>query len=354
MKHNQFLISRVLALACFISIVGLMALAQAAPSDSRTTAQSPIPVATYKLQIGRALTDDFGDPFSWALAPDNSILISFGKPNGEWVVQRIIGWDSQSPKVQTAMFPFHKPDRYHLSGKPIVSPSGDFFIVCPGFHKVIAASGDVKWDEECAVGDLRTFQIASLVKRESEFEGEFQFFDNNGILILFSGANAAALSLPELKPIAMCRDNVESTRRPTATETSEQGQLLRDSCSVLMSMAHVSTLLELRKNHPDNPQWSIAMGGSDCSCEARSKEGNLELDRCGTTHFADTDGVFNTTFWHALRVYSVPDHKTVFSLPLHFYEGSASGLFAAKDDHNYLVVRRGLELLTYLLPERTK
>jgi len=97
------------------------------------------------------------------------------------------------------------------------------------------------------------------------------------------------------------------------------------------------------------------MGGPDCSTEARSKEGNLELDRCGKTHFADSDdGVFNTTFWHALRVYSVPDHATAFSLPLHISEGTASGLFAQKDDHTYLVVRRGLTLSTYLLPERTK
>jgi hypothetical protein len=120
-----------------------------------------------------------------------------------------------------------------------------------------------------------------------------------------------------------------------------------------MSMAHVSTMMELLRNRPANQRWSAAVGGPECSREARSKDGNLELDRCGTTHFADSDGVFNTTFWHALRVYSVPDRKAFFSLPLHISEGTATGLFAQKDGHNYLVVRRGLTLLTYLLPERT-
>lgn len=355
MKDHQFLRPRALALAWLISLVLLEALAQAAPFDPRSTAQSPVPVATYKLHVGEALKDEFGVQFNWALAPDNSILISFGKPNGAWVVQRVTGWETQTPKEQAVTFPFDRPARYHLFGEPVVGPSGDYLVVCPGSHKKIDASGAVKWEEEFAVIDLRTYQLVSLVKRESEFEGDFLFFDNNGILILISGPNAAALSLPELKSIAMCSNNAEGTQRRTATETSDQDQVPRDSCSALLSMAHVSTLLELRRNHPANPRWSIAMGGSDCSTEARSKDGNLELDRCGKTHFADSDdGVFNTTFWHALRVYSVPDHATAFSLPLHISEGTASGLFAQKDDHTYLVVRRGLTLSTYLLPERTK
>jgi hypothetical protein len=352
MKHRRFLFPRALALAWLISLVPLAAVAQGAPPDPGSTAQSPIPVATYKLHIGETLKDDLGAPFSWALAPDNSIVISFGKLNGVWVVQRITGWETKAPKVQTVTFPFHTPERHYLHGEPVVSPSGDYLVVCAGSHKKTDTLKAVEWEEEFAVIDLRTFQLVSLVKHESKSEGDFLFFDNNGILILISSGSAAAVSLPELKPIAMCSHNVESTQRRTATETSDQDQLARDSCSALMSMAHVSTLTELRRNRPADPRWSIAMGGGECSRETISKDGNLELDRCGTVHFADPDGVFNTTFWHALRVYSVPDHSIIFSLPLHISEGTASGLFAQKDDHNYLVVRRGLTLLTYLLPER--
>ena len=330
----------------------LEATAQAVPPDPNATAQLPVPVATYKLHVGDALKDDFRSPFQWALAPDNSILISFGKSNDNWVVQRITGWETQAPKEQTVTFPFHRPSRYHLFGEPIVGSSGDYVVVYPGAHKKIDASGSVKWEEEIAAIDLRTFQVASLIQRESEFEGDYLFFDNNGNLIL-SGASVTALSLPELKPIAVCNLWSASAPGPSATATSEQGDPAGNSCSILLSLAHVSTMMELKGNHPANQRWGPAAGGPECSREARSKEGNLELDRCGTTHFADSDGVFNTTFWHALRVYSLPDRRTVFSLPLHISEGNATGLFAQKDGHNYLVVRRGLTLLTYLLPERT-
>jgi hypothetical protein len=351
MKHLQFSFLRILALELLVLSTLLEAVAQAVPPDSNSKAQLPIPVATYKLHIGDALKDEFGSPFQWALAPDNSILISFGKTNDNWVVQRITGWETQSPKEQTLAFPFHRPSRYHLFGEPIVGSTGDFVVVYPGSHKKIDASGAVKWEEEIAAIDLRTFQVASLIQRESEFESDSLFFDNSGNLILF-GASVTALSLPELKPIAVCSRWGASAQGPSATATSEQGDTARNSCSILMSMAHVSTMTEFVRNRPANQKWGAAAGGPECSREARSKEGNLELDRCGTTHFADSDGVFNTTFWHALRVYSVPDRKTVLSLPLHIYEGTATGLFAKKDGHNYLVVRRRLTLLTYLLPER--
>lgn len=349
---RQFSFPRILAHTLLVSSMALEVAAQAVPSGSNSKAQLPIPVATYKLHIGDALKDEFGLPFQWALAQDNSILISFGKPNDNWVVQRITGWETETPKEQTVTFSFHRPSRYHLFGEPIVGSSGDYVVVYPGSHKKIDASGAVKWEEEIAAIDLRTFQVASLIQRESEFESDYLFFDNNGNLILYGGASVTALSLPELKPIAVCSRWAASAPGPSTTATSEQGDTARNSCSILMSMAHVSSMTEFDRNRPVNQKWGAAAGGPECSREARSKDGNLELDRCGTTHFADEDGVFDTTFWHALRVYSLPDRKTALSLPLHIYEGTATGLFAQKDGHNYLVVRRGLTLFTYLLPER--
>ena len=332
----------------------LTAAAQAAPSDSGPQRQSPVPIATYEVHAPDALKDDFGVEFQWSLAPDNSILISFGKQNGQWVVQRLKDWKTQTSQEETIVFPFHKPERHYLSGEPIVSPSGDYLIICPGKYKKLDASGNTEWAEEIAVIDLRTFRLASLVQREGEIETDALFFDKEGVLMRISNRhqNATALSLPELKPIAECSNGDGRDQFPSRKESSNTGLPDRDSCSALLSMAHVSTLLELQRNHPDNPRSSKAVGGPDCSCEARSEKRSLELDRCGKTHFADSDdGVFNTTFWHALKVLSIPDGKTVFSLPLHFYEGTASGLFAQANDHEYLVVRRGLKLLVYLLPE---
>jgi hypothetical protein len=229
----------------------------------------------------------------------------------------------------------------------VVFNRGDYVIVQPGSHREKGTAGAAQWKEELAVVDLRTFRLASLVQRDSVTDSDYLFFDNNGILMLISDrhSKATALSLPELKPIASCSEDLE---------TAQQGQSANDSCASLLSMAHVSNLIELERNRPTNPRWTKALGGQDCACEARSKSRNLELDRCGTVHFADSDGVFNTTFWHALKVISVPQGKPVYSLRLHFYEGTASGLFAQADGRDYLIVRRGLTLSTYRLPERTE
>lgn len=340
MRHRRALFPLAHGPAWLISVVLLQAVAGAAQHDSKLGEQPPPPVAAYEVPAQDALKDDFGVQFQWALAPDNSILVSFGKLDGQWEVEKITGWETQMPKVQTVTFPFHKPGRYHLSGQPIIAPNGDYAVVQPGYHKKNGTSGAAQWEDEIAVIDLRTFRLSSLVQHDSDNGSDFLYFDNNGILMLRRALTITALSLPELKPIASC-----------SLETAQEDQKGNSSCATLLSMTHVSSFRELERNHLANPRWSVALGGQDCTCEARNKKGNLELDRCGKVHFAASDGVFSTTFWHALKVLSVPQGKTVFSLRLHVYEGTASGLFAHVDDQNYLIVRRGLKLTTYRLPK---
>jgi hypothetical protein len=90
--------------------------------------------------------------------------------------------------------------------------------------------------------------------------------------------------------------------------------------------------------------------GPNCWDVELNKAQTLALFHCGTEHLTDPDGDFGITFWKALKVLSVPDGKTLLSLPLHFNDGKSWGLFSQSSGHDYLIVRQGLTLKTYQLP----
>lgn len=64
------------------------------------------------------------------------------------------------------------------------------------------------------------------------------------MLISHGHSTATALFLPELNPIAKCSDDDGRAQLSSATANSYPDQAAHDSCSVLVSMAHVSTLTE--------------------------------------------------------------------------------------------------------------
>jgi hypothetical protein len=61
------------------------------------------------------------------------------------------------------------------------------------------------------------------------------------------------------------------------------------------------------------------------------------------------DGDFSFETSRALKVLSIPDGKTMLSVPLRFYDYTTSGLIAQADGHDYLIVLNGTKLEAYRL-----
>ena len=319
--------------------------------------QSPMPDAAWKVQAQNALKDRRGIRFNWTASPDNSLVVSFGRPDGQWTVQRITGWETPTPHVETVTFTDKYPQRYLANfGEPVLDPTGKYLVIRPGFREVRDAAGREVREASVAVIDLRTFSLVFTAQARGNLESGDLFFARNGTLILSNWHinaeflhESTVLSLPNLEPIASCKYNLPRTKTDSSLVLAQLAELSAD-CAVVMKRSGATTELQLetgKEASSDNDARATKLG---CEPVVQNAAGSLELRRCGKDYFTDDDGLFCLTLWSALKVFTIPEGKEIFSLPIRFSDSKSSGIFSRADGNDYLLVRRGLKVEAYRMP----
>lgn len=327
-------------------------------------AQSPAPVATYKVNARNALKGWGGPRFQWATGPDQSLLITMWEPNDQCTILRLTGWETRKPKVETLTVPVILPA--HGVGspslrEPLVDPAGKYLVIrSPEINLGENESDKQKWEAVLAVIDLRSFTLTKTVTAIGGLAGGGLYFSKGGTLMLDTMARlggpftlaVTALALPTLDQIGSCEYNVKFPRG-SQEEWPPNSEITKasESCPAVMEAAHLTSIDELA-NRPAEDERTKNLAGPDCQFQESNRAKDLALYRCGKEHFTDPSGDFGITFWHALKVLSVPDGNSTLSLSLRFYDDKSSGLFAVSNGHDYLIVQRGLKLSTYRLPDR--
>jgi hypothetical protein len=200
--------------------------------------------------------------------------------------------------------------------------------------------------------DLPDLRVVRTLISDRDLAFTDLLMEEGGVLILetFRVATlpyqATAVTLPNLEPIAKCdyAIRIPNSGRGPGTEIAKTA----DNCSGFLAAAHLSNIQELALS-PGDSRFS-GLAGPECDQELMNRENTRALYRCGKEYFGDPYGDFGITFWHALKVLSVPDGKPLLSVPLHFYDSTSSGLFAHGNEGEYLLVRHGLKIEAYRLP----
>jgi hypothetical protein len=332
-------------------------------------AQKPVPTSTYTLHTQKVIKDSNGTTFHWALAPDNSLLILLWQEDGQLTLERVSSWQTKAPRDETLTFTGALPNSdTNIFPELILVPDGKFLVIRLWMvHHKLDASGARKREAVVAVVDLTTFSVLSRVlTTESYLVDGGLYLNNHGILMSMNymqlnpqpgktypsgtfGVDATAISVPDVRPIATCRYNM--AYGPKDTQTGESQRIVMDAsetCPTLLEVAHVSAIDDLPGNGPIELKYKD-LAGSHCSRENLNKAETLALYRCGIPHLTGGDGDFSFETSRALKVLSIPDGKTMLSVPLRFYDYTTSGLFAQADGHDYLIVLNGTKLEAYRL-----
>jgi len=315
--------------------------------------QNLAPVATYKLDLGNAKRCPDGLRFHWALAPDASLLITMWEPRHQWAILRLTGWETRTPKTELMKIPVSLPDvatGCPPNHDPLIDTDGHYLVVrSPEINIGENQSDRQKWEAVASVIDLRTFTVASTVTVFGGLAGGGHlFFGDGGALMLHTLSKfesplpfaVTVLALPTLDRVASCDYD-----QPPGGGVIKAG----DSCPAVIQAAHLSGIQDLG-DLPIVSERIKHLAGPDCDYEALAPGRDLALYRCGKEHFGDPYGDFGIIFWHALKVLSTSDGKTILSFPLRFNDRTSSGVFAHKNGRSYLILRRGSRLLTYQIP----
>ncbi|MGB0063908.1 MAG: hypothetical protein WBP85_05625 [Terracidiphilus sp.] len=323
-------------------------------------AQSPVPVATYKINAVRAIKDPEGHEFVWKVAPDDSLIILIAQPDGRWTIKRITEWQTQSPKEHTNSFfdalPKSEKKSFISFDDPLIDPEGRYILV----HRraMLKNPPPMTTPDGVALVAVLELQTLGLVHKAQgrDLRGTYLFTPQGTLLRVTWSIDrhflyeVAALTVPGLEEVASCKYN-DKLKSPISLAYLERES---GSCPAFLRFANLSSLDELtgleKLNANPGPTVNVQdIPGPNRYCAPLSGTEQQALFRCGNVHFDLGDGVF-IVLWRALAALSVPEGKILLSLPLSWNDTESSGLFAQADGTRYLIVRHGLELRTYRLP----
>jgi hypothetical protein len=333
-------------------------------------AQKPVPTTSYALHTQKVIKYFFDPSFHLTLAPDNSLLSLLWQEDGQLTLKRVSSWQTKAPREESLTFAGAPPNSdTNIVPELILIPGGKFLIIRLWMvHLKLDASGVRKREAVVAVVDLSTFSVLSRVLTTDSYlvDGGL-YLNNHGILVSMNymqhiprpgktypsgtfGVDATAISVPDMQPTATCRYNMAYGTKDTQTGESQRIVMdASDTCPDLLEVAHVSAIDDLPGSEPIDLRYK-GLAGSHCSRENLNKAETLALYRCGIPHLTGGDGDFSFETSRALKVLSIPDGKTMLSVPLRFNDYTTSGLFAQTDGHDFLVVLNGTKLETYRLP----
>ena len=324
------------------------------------SAESPAPVATFRIHADGVIKEPGGHNFVLKMAPDKSLIVLIAQSHGRWTIKRLTEWQTQAPKEQSSTFSDAIPDRERNSfvwfDDPLIDPEGKYVIVHR--HTDLENPPSMGVPDGTALVAVLELQTLKLVHKAQalDLRGTY-LFAPQGMLLRVSWRNdghflheVAALAVPELEFIASCDYNDKSVS-PVSTAYLEGES---SGCPAFLRFAHLSSWEDLSSlkrldSSPAPTLQSQDVPGKDRYCAQLSGTDQQALFRCGNVHFDLGDGVF-IVFWKALAVLSIPEGKVLLSLPLHWSDSESSGLFARVNGTGYLIVRHGFELQTYRLP----
>lgn len=288
------------------------------------------------------------------MAPNASLLITMWDPRHEWIIVRLTGWETRKPEIESLHIPVNLPD--FGAGCPeqnntLIDPNGHYLVVrAPEVNIGENGSDKQKWETILSVVDLSTFKVVNNVTATGGLAGGHLFFSNGGTLMLHTASKLGSplpfavtvFDLPMVDRLATC--DFEEKPGSGVTKSGE-------NCKAVMQAAQLADIQDMG-DLPAVDDATEKLAGPDCDFVTAPTRKDLALYRCGKEHFGDPYGDFGIIFWHALKVLSIPDGNTIFSLPLHIHDSTSSGIFAIKNGREYLIVHHGSKLLTYEIPSR--
>ncbi|HUD22176.1 MAG TPA: hypothetical protein VMQ60_04975 [Acidobacteriaceae bacterium] len=314
--------------------------------------------------------------------PNQALLVLVPQQNGKWLIERITAWDTSSPKEESLSFVGESPriGKQHLEDL-MVDPSGTYAIIrlknfTADFSRPESLSAEI------VLVDLRSFTIISQsTTNEPLLGGRSSWsFSPAGPLIsdvqikettvpqtkmpiklsvhvaITDTYQAAALSLPDLKPTVACTyerfldDRVDGDHQGWRTSKVGEG------CAELVGLAQVANVEALPGHSPLYSPYALLdstyarLAGPTCIPADVSPSMDLELYECRTGHDF-MDSFFMTTSSRDLRVLSVPEGKQALKVPLpHNLTPYPAVLANAGGQTWLLLLRDGNRIEAYRLP----
>jgi len=343
--------------------------------------QTPSPIFTYTLHAqkearpGWSLFGMWTPPSSvLTITPDNALLVLIPQADRKWVLKSLTGWNTGVPQEQTLP----------ITGKPTLgedtwvkadltaNPNGTYLIVRVSSGHVPVSALEDNPESVVTLVDLRTLSIVS--RRDTTdplIAGSYWQFNKDGLLITKRLAKrlqvksagvltdtdtyeAAALTLPELKPVASCHyDDVLELRGGSTGWTTRSADTANVECAAVLEMANALSVEDLpisdqAQDRIEKLDRAAKQLKFSCPIADLSKDERFALYNCETGH---------PTWWDSWKmdsrasvVFSVIEEKTVATIPLPFEQPIIAALGTAGDQDYLLLLRDGIKLETYRLP----
>jgi hypothetical protein len=336
-------------------------------------AQTPLPTTAYKLHAQKEKHSANLPSTLLYLLPDQALLVLIPQQDGKWVFKRLTAWDTGSPKEESLAFTTRPPQEGASGYEDLkVDPASIYAVI-----RIKSFTGNIFTVTEnrsaiVVLVDLRSFTIVSqLTTSDPLLAASDCSFANNGMLVasVMTGRSmtpphpkhawsyetitdtyqAAALGLPDLKASMSCQYELFLDNRPGSLRRDRYLSKVSDGCAALVELAHVPTALNL----PDRPPGrvpDVPLAGPTCSFGSVSPSAKFALYGCrtGNGYF---DDMIQTTKTRNLTVLSVPDGKTVLTVPLPRNMTPIPALLASASGHTWLLILSdGIKLDTYQLP----
>jgi hypothetical protein len=335
-------------------------------------AQPPSPTTTYKLHAQKEQRSANLPSTLLYLLPDQTVLVLIPQQDSKWVFKRLTAWNTGFPKEETLAFAGDRPQEGASGFEDLkVDPSSNFAVI-----RIKSFTGSMYPMSQnrsafVVLVDLRTFTIVSQrTTTDPFFAGSDWSFTEQGLLIanaltgrstvppqlkhsweytsITDTYQAAAFTLPDWKASMPCQYerllDFRNGNNTPAWHLSKVG----DGCAALVEVAHVSTAEHLPGG--EFPSVRYANLARPCQFASESPSANFALYGCrtGNGYF---DDMIMTTKTRNLTVLSVPEGKTVLTVPLPHNMTPIPALLANASGHTWLLILHdGIKLETYQLP----
>jgi hypothetical protein len=339
---------------------------------SLADAETPLPTTTYRLHAQKEEHSANLPSTLLYLLPDQALLVLIPQRDGKWVLKRLTSWDTVSPKEETLTFAGDPPHEGRSGFEDLkVDPSSTFAVIrirsFTGSMYPIGANRSAL----IVLVNLRSFTIVSQRATTDPLLAASDWsFIKDGLLIASAHTErstvppqlkhgweyksitdtyeAAAFTLPDWKASMDCQyQRVLDFPNGSNTSTWHLGKV-DDACAALVKVARVPTAEALPGG--EFPSVRYANLARPCLLASESPSGNFALYGCrtGGGYF---DDMIMTTKSRSLTVLSVPEGKTVLTIPLPHNMQPVPALLANASGHIWLLILRdGIEMEIYKLP----
>jgi hypothetical protein len=301
---------------------------------------------------------------------DNALLVLIPQTEEEWALKRLSGWDTSHPQEQTLTIKGspHSSRDLSVTTDMVLNPSGAYLLLRIDSRLGSIDSPNRIREAVVYVIELHSFTILSrrvttdplFASSEWRFSKDDQLVSKgiatrNSAKTAFGNSvtdsyNAAALTMPDLALATSCHyDQVIELRADSSGWTKPTVRNVSDGCTPLLASAGVSSLEDLPGHDEEIFKDFSKLAASGCHIQSVNREKALVVLECRTGH-SYMDGEISTTKSREIAVVTIPDGKSVFSLPLpHNWKAIPGVVTVANGQNNLVLLRDGIQLETYPL-----